>query len=93
MSSSNVVQLVPSTKRHRKGGPRPFSTWYYAAAHERPRNFLKIGHAASTVGAIRAAVGTIMKGNAQRVDVYDEDEYMVARITKVQGGVTIREYE
>lgn len=89
---SNVVKLVPQVRKHRRGGPRPFSTWYYAAAQEKPRNFIKIGHASTTVGAIRAAVSTVMKGAAQRVDVYDEDDYMVARVTKLASGVSIREY-
>lgn len=93
-AATNVVRLVPRPKQHRHARKRPYDSYYYASEREKDKYWLKIGHSSTPVGALRAAVSTIERRKAERVDIYDEGGYLIKQVVRVPSGhVHIRNYD
>lgn len=68
--------------------PRPFKTHYYQQANHSGKDWCKISHAGSKLGAIRAAVAKVFSGQYFKAVVHDE--YGVTLYTVTRIGSTIK---
>lgn len=98
MSQPNLI-LVPSTRgthETRESQPRPIETLYFKAVADRGKDWYKTTHSATKMGAVKAAVGKIMKKIYYKAHVRMEDGSQititrVGRKIEIVGNITVED--
>lgn len=81
---SSFVNFVPPTVEHKAKvfRPRLFSTYYYKSSRDKAQDWLKVGHACTAEGAVRAAIMKLLYKTCAHVDIYNNDGVRVAIMTR-----------
>lgn len=69
-----VVDNTPS--------PRPYATYYYGSPRDAIGDWVRIGRAASPIGAVHAAVKHLLLGRADMAVVHGVDGEIMFRLTR-----------
>lgn len=85
MTLSLIVNNKSIVLKH-EASSRPFGTFYYHRKGDKDSAYWRRGHAATVVGAIKAAVTALSLGSTEEVVVRDEFDLPIAVITLREGG-------
>lgn len=80
--AQNTLKLVESTGLLAKPSPhpRPFETLYFTSPSSKDSEWAAKGRAATTRGALRAAVTRVLERRAEKAVVFNESGDVVARV-------------
>ncbi len=89
MAASNLFLIHSQSKS--KASARPFGTYYYQYPTDKGDNWHRSGHAASATGALRAAVTKMVENGFARIDIFDQDEFMIYQVMNMgKGNIKIK---
>lgn len=68
----------PTEHKARVFRPRLYATYYYASTRDKAENWLRVGHACTPEGAVRASIMKLLLKVAMQADIYNNDGVRVA---------------
>lgn len=78
------AQFVPVSVEHKAKvfRPRLYSTYYYKSSRDKAQDWLRIGHACTPEGAVRAAMWKLLMQQCMHADIYNNDGVRVAILAR-----------